>query len=327
MRKPIAIFVFLVAHTLLSYCSVVVNGFFVDVCRRWNSAVGRKSSALLSSPQSPQSSLDRAIEDAAANFTQGSCQILGLKSVGVDYGLVRTGIAVTVGYNPKPLETIVVKPELQERLEEEKAEKDRRKIDDKNSNRNATYLGNKTYVSEQVVNIARREQADQIIVGLPLHSNGTEAEQTNITRIFAAELALHVLKGLGPDVPVYLWDERYTSKEAAARAHSRDPHRYLYGTLDAESASIILEHYYNSNGEGAERVNLIDEAIVKEYTLKWEETKRQEEQRLRLEQEQRNERLRWRKEAMERDRMMESEYDASTEGSNQKKKKKRKKKK
>jgi putative Holliday junction resolvase len=250
--------------------------------------------------------------------------MLGLKSVGVDYGIVRTGIAVTVGYNPKPLETIVVKPELQERKIEDDDKEVKSKIDD---NRNATFLGNKTYVSEQVVNIARREQADQIIVGLPLHSNGTEAEQTIITRLFAAELALHVLKGLGPDVPVYLWDERYTSKEAAARAHSRDPHRYLYGTLDAESASIILEHYYNDNGEGAERVTLDDETIVKEYSLKWEEMKQKEEEQFLMEQIQREERLRWRKEAMERDRIMEEEFVADTEGTNQKKKKKRKKKK
>jgi RNase H-fold protein (predicted Holliday junction resolvase) len=212
MRKPIAIFVFLFAYSLLSYCSLV-SGFFVDVCR-WNSAVPQKSAAL-SSSSSSSSLVDRAIEDAAASsFTQGSCQMLGLKSLGVDYGIVRTGIAVTVGYNPKPLETIVVKPELQERKIEDDNKEDKSKID---NNRDVTFLGNKKYVSEQVVNVAQREQADQIIVGLPLHSNGTEAEQSFITRLFAAELVLHVLKGLGPNVHVYLWDERYTSKEAAAR--------------------------------------------------------------------------------------------------------------
>jgi hypothetical protein len=35
---------------------------------------------------------------AAASLTQDSCRLLGVKSVGVDYGLSRTGIAVTVGF-------------------------------------------------------------------------------------------------------------------------------------------------------------------------------------------------------------------------------------
>jgi hypothetical protein len=39
-----------------------------------------------------------ALIDAAASLTQDSCRLLGMKSVGVDYGLSRTGIAVTVGF-------------------------------------------------------------------------------------------------------------------------------------------------------------------------------------------------------------------------------------
>jgi RNase H-fold protein (predicted Holliday junction resolvase) len=128
---------------------------------------------------------------AAAAVTQESCQLLSIKSVGVDYGLVRTGVAVTVGYDPKPLAIL-------------------------------TDL-NATRVSQQVVRYCRSEQASRVIVGLPLHKNGTVAEQTNLTLNFSQELAKHVLRELGPGVPVLLWDERYTSKEAAARAHSQDP--------------------------------------------------------------------------------------------------------
>lgn len=36
--------------------------------------------------------------NAAASLTQETCRLLGVKSIGVDYGLARTGIAVTVGY-------------------------------------------------------------------------------------------------------------------------------------------------------------------------------------------------------------------------------------
>jgi putative Holliday junction resolvase len=224
-------------------------------------------------------------------MTRDSCPLLGVKSVGVDYGLVRTGVAATVGFNPKPLEIL-------------------------------TDLNN-TQVCQRVVEICRAEQAKQVVVGLPLHKNGTEAEQTNLTRIFAAELANHVLYELGPDCPVYLWDERYTSKEAAARAYTKNPRQSLYGTLDADAACIILENFYNDNGEGAERVPVSEEVLEKH-----EEIRRQ---RLQLEEamaqaalQERNSRLQWRKEAMEKDRlhMVDNESDGSS-----KKKKKRKRKK
>ena len=64
-------------------------------------------------------------------------------------------------------------------------------------------------------------------------------------------------------------DERYSSKEAAARAHSQDPNRYLYGTLDAEAACIILENYYEDNGVCAEQV-VLPEATQKECLAVWE---------------------------------------------------------
>jgi Holliday junction resolvase len=82
-----------------------------------------------------------------------------------------------------------------------------------------------------------------------------------LTLAFAQELAGRVLAEFGPTVTLVVWDERYTSKEAAARAHSRDPNRYLYGTLDAEAACIILEHYYIDNGVGALPINVADDAV------------------------------------------------------------------
>ena len=94
-------------------------------------------------------SIERLVQ-AAASVTQESSKLLGVKSIGVDYGLVRTGVAVTVGYQPKPL---------------------------------AILSGlNNTQVCEKVVEICLAEQTNRLIVGLPLHKNGTEAEQTNILK-------------------------------------------------------------------------------------------------------------------------------------------------
>lgn len=168
--------------------------------------------------------------DVAASITKDSFRLLGIKSLGVDYGLVRTGLAVTVGFEPKP---IAILSDL-----------------------------NNTQVCGKVVEYARLEQVQRIIVGLPLHKNGTFAEQTNLTLTFGFELMEHALRSLGPDVPVYFFDERYTSKEAAARARTRNPRSLssssadLYGTLDADAACIILENYYQDNGMGAHHYKL-----------------------------------------------------------------------
>ncbi|KAG7355943.1 Holliday junction resolvase [Nitzschia inconspicua] len=287
--------------------------------------------------------LSRAIEDAAANFVQESCPLLGVKSIGVDYGLVRTGIAVTVGYNPKPLDILVWEPSSTSEKQKDRLDDDgeddsqpplSRPVRNGNNRRNndngkeeQPIPGNTTQIAFQVVEIAKREQASQIIVGLPLHKNGTEAEQTNLTRVFAAELAMVVLQQLGPNIPVYLWDERYTSKEAAARAHSKDPTRFLYGTLDAEAACIILEHFYNDNGKGAELVVVQDQDMVQACIEQWEQRMKMEEERLLQEETMRNERLQRRKEAIRRDQMMMTMQQEENDHCTNKKKKKRKRKK
>lgn len=237
---------------------------------------------------------DKVMSDilkAAAAVTLESCRLLGVKSIGVDYGLVRTGVAATVGYDPKPLAI----------------------ISDLNS----------TQACQQIIQIVQAERASRIILGLPVHKNGTEAEQTTLTRIFASELSQMVLQKLGPKVPVYFWDERYTSKEAAARAHSRDPNRELWGQLDSEAACIILENYYLDNGLGAEQVPVPAE-MLEHYTRLYEEHESQAGQRLQSILDEREEKIRRRKEVMERDRQLELEQ--SVNGSSPSKKKKRKKK-
>ena len=288
-ERKLLLFVF----SLFLFLSVS-DGFFLFGTLRVHlplHAVDDEIQAAASGQSTNEDTLSRILQ-AAADITQESCQMLGIKSVGVDYGLARTGLAVTNGYNPKPLTILSIE--------------------------------NATQVCEKVVEICRAEQADRVIVGLPLHKNGTEAEQTNLTRIFAGELATQVMKGLGPNVPVYLFDERYTSKEAAARMHSKNPNSQLYGMLDAEAACIILESYYNDNGIGAEIVQIAPE-LYDEYERIWQEAKRLEEQRLDAAQKDRDAMLNWRKEAMERDR--ELELNLGSANKNKKKKKKKKKKK
>lgn len=187
------------------------------------STVSSSTSELLMQQQS-SSLVSLSLIDVASSITQDNCHLLGVKSIGVDYGLVRTGISVTVGYEPKPI-TILCDT-------------------------------NMTQICLQVIHYTKSEQAKLIVVGLPFHKNGTIAEQTNKTLIFGQLLTRMVLQSLGPSIDVVFFDERYTSKEAAARAHSANPNSNLYGTLDADAACIILENYYNDNGTGGYRITL-----------------------------------------------------------------------
>jgi putative holliday junction resolvase len=243
---------------------------------------------------------DVHVIQAAAAVTQQSCELLGIKSIGVDYGLVKTGIASTVGYEPKPIAILAT-----------------------------------TNLCHQILDIVKSEQATQVIVGLPLHKNGTEAEQTQLTRMFANNLTLLVRQELGPKVPVFFWDERYTSKYAAALANSKQKQnpnnnnnrqQDLYGTLDADAACIILDHYYTLNGVGAQEVKLSQEleaACLRTYQIACEEKDSQRQQSM----EQRMGGLsKQRQQAMEQGRKLEAELEKQgLLGSSRKQKKNKKK--
>jgi hypothetical protein len=152
------------------------------------------------------------------------------------------------------------------------------------------------------------------------------AEQTNKTLDFATYLVCAIESRFGPDcVPVYFWDERYTSKAAAARAHSIDPRRNLFKDLDAEAACLILEHYYQVNGEGAERVKVPDN-MREACDVAWAQQKEEIHRAQQLIQQNRHSRLNSRQEAMERAKALEAQMiQNGTLGTTGKKKKKKKK--
>jgi RNase H-fold protein (predicted Holliday junction resolvase) len=100
---------------------------------------------------------------------------LGRRTIGVDYGLKRTGVCVSVGYAPRALPVIFHdnQPDL---------------------------------VAQALVDLVKREAAEQMVVGFPINSRGLEGEQANCTRTMVAELAKRT-----PLCTIYLWDERHRS--------------------------------------------------------------------------------------------------------------------
>ena len=214
------------------------------------------------------STSSNSLNDAAAQLTASQFKLLGTKSVGVDYGLVRTGLAVTVGYEPKPLSIV--------------------------SNLNNTEL------CTHIVQLAEAENAARIVLGLPIHKNGTQAEQTVITRDFTNQfLVCSMYAHFGPSMPLYFWDERYTSKEAAARARAIDPKAVLYKQLDADAACLILEYYYGDDGVGAIKVELPkDEEVMRVVELAWDTRRKKKETEREAHQKERENSLNARKMAM-----------------------------
>lgn len=93
--------------------------------------------------------------------------------------------------------------------------------------------------------LARRFGVAGIVVGNPLHLSGEESPQAAKTRSFAAELG--ALTGL----PIHLWDERLTTREAHRilyeAGHARQQHRRV---VDQVAASLILQEFLNAGSEG-----------------------------------------------------------------------------
>jgi putative Holliday junction resolvase len=86
--------------------------------------------------------------------------------------------------------------------------------------------------------LARRFSVVGIVVGNPLHLSGEASPQAAKTQAFAAELG--ELTGL----PIHLWDERLTTREAHQvlyeAGHARRQHRRV---VDQVAATLILQSF------------------------------------------------------------------------------------
>lgn len=80
-----------------------------------------------------------------------------------------------------------------------------------------------------------------VIIGLPVDTNGLETEQTKIVRNYANVVASLI------DLPIYLQDERFTSKAADNLLKSMGIRRKERNAQDdSVAASIILQDTINS---------------------------------------------------------------------------------
>lgn len=93
-------------------------------------------------------------------------------------------------------------------------------------------------VAEELSEIARERQVEELVMGFPRNMDGTEGPRAELYRAFAAELEEKT------GLPVRLWDERRTTVEAHQILHASGKRMKQHKrSVDAVAASLILEGY------------------------------------------------------------------------------------
>lgn len=90
-------------------------------------------------------------------------------------------------------------------------------------------------IAPQIAQMATSENVAGIVIGLPVHADGTESETTKMVRCFANRLAQLT------DLPICFIEENltsFTAQEQMGRVRVRD----IKQKLDSESARVILEN-------------------------------------------------------------------------------------
>jgi putative Holliday junction resolvase len=96
-----------------------------------------------------------------------------------------------------------------------------------------------------VVALVERHQVDAVVVGRPLSLDGRVGPQAQLVDRCAADL------GEAIDVPVILWDERFSTAKAdevlrETRSEKARRRARSNGEIDAIAAAVILQSYLDS---------------------------------------------------------------------------------
>lgn len=86
---------------------------------------------------------------------------------------------------------------------------------------------------QRIADSAKREEAEMIIIGLPLGQGGKDTDQTTRVRVFARELRRAV------SMPIEFENELLTTRLARIGAQGASP--------DASAAALILQSYLDNH--------------------------------------------------------------------------------
>jgi putative holliday junction resolvase len=136
--------------------------------------------------------------------------------LGLDFGARRIGVAVSdeLGLTAQPVMTLLRKPNVREDL-------------------------------RSLARLARRYAVAGIVVGDPLHLSGNPSPRSVKTRAFANQLNQLT------DLPIHLWDERLSTREAHRLLYEagrpRQQHRPV---VDQVAATLILQSFLDDRRGG-----------------------------------------------------------------------------
>lgn len=91
----------------------------------------------------------------------------------------------------------------------------------------------------RITELIQTWQPETLVVGLPLHADGTDTEITQAARRFSRQMAGRY------QLPVHLIDETLTSLAADALIRNRATNRKQTQANDAVAAQIILETWFS----------------------------------------------------------------------------------
>lgn len=149
---------------------------------------------------------------------------IGSRALGVDYGLRRIGLAVSVGVAPRAL------PRVEHRA-------------------------NPAHAAAAVAAAAERTVSRTIVVGMPVDARGREGVQVRATRAFVDHLVV-----AAPWARVVTLDERYTTLEARETLKEAGvPREEVPLLLDGAAAVVLLNRFFG--GEGEEQAVIVQEGV------------------------------------------------------------------
>jgi putative Holliday junction resolvase len=133
------------------------------------------------------------------------------RALGVDYGTVRIGLAISdeLGMLAHPLQTLDAQSPAAPR---------------------------------DLLRLAAEKGVKTVVIGLPRHMNGSEGASAEAARAFADKLRQEAADAGVPDLEVFLEDERLSTVAATRAFHeSGQNSRKQRGRIDQGAAQIILQ--------------------------------------------------------------------------------------
>lgn len=103
---------------------------------------------------------------------------------------------------------------------------------------------------EEISKLCGDYEAKKIVVGLPLNEEGETGQQAAKIKMFVDRLKTHLSKS-GPVIPIEMWDERYSTRQAEERLIDADVGRKKRKrVIDKMAALVILEDYLKNHSQG-----------------------------------------------------------------------------